>query len=65
MPRRSVSRVLAGIPLQQRIIVTDAYTAVFLPGQRRAELAGILAHTGPQYFPPLNGVARIEPSGST
>ena len=28
------------------MIVTDAYTAVFLPRQRRAELAGILAQTG-------------------
>ena len=39
-------RVLAGIPPQQHIIVTDAYTAVFLPGQRRAELARILAQAG-------------------
>ena len=36
-------RVLAGIPPQQHIIVADAYTAVFLPEQRRAELAGLLA----------------------
>jgi hypothetical protein len=41
-------RVLAGIPPQQRIIVTDAYTAVFLAEQRQAELAGILARTGRQ-----------------
>ena len=33
-----LSRVLASIPPQQRIIVVDAYTAVFLPPQRRAEL---------------------------
>ncbi|MGH3207466.1 MAG: DUF2332 domain-containing protein [Trebonia sp.] len=39
-------RVLAGIPPQQHIIVADAYTAVFLPGQRRAELAGVLAQAG-------------------
>lgn len=39
-------RVLAGIPLRQRIIVVDAYTAVFLPGNRRAELARILAKVG-------------------
>ena len=39
-------RVLADIPLRHRIIVTDAYTAVFLPGERRAGLAGILAQTG-------------------
>ena len=35
--------VLASIPAQQRIIVVDAYTAVFLPRQRQAELAGVLA----------------------
>ena len=33
-------------PCTAPIIVTDAYTAVFLPGQRRAELADILAQTG-------------------
>ena len=36
-------RVLAGIPRQQRIVVVDAYTAVFLPRERRDELAGVLA----------------------
>ena len=36
-------RVLASIPAQQRVTVVDAYTAVFLPKQRRAELAGVLA----------------------
>ena len=36
-------RVLASIPPQQHIIVADAYAAVFLPPQRRAELAGVLA----------------------
>jgi hypothetical protein len=35
-------RVLASIPAQQRITVVDAYTAVFLPQKRRAELAGVL-----------------------
>src|SRR5262249_11712699 len=39
-------RVLAGIPPQQHIIVADAYTTVFLPEQRRAELAGLLAQVG-------------------
>jgi len=39
-------RVLAGIPPQQHIIVTDAYTAVFLPEQRRTDLAGILGQAG-------------------
>ena len=41
-------QVLAGLPAGQRIIVVDAYTAVFLPGPRRAELAGILAAAGRQ-----------------
>jgi hypothetical protein len=39
-------QVLADIPRQHRIIVTDAYTAVFLPEQRRAELADILTQAG-------------------
>ena len=59
-------RVLAGIPLQQRIIVTDAYTAVFLPGQRRAELAGILAQTGrrrPVTWLSLDPLVPLGPAG--
>ena len=35
--------VLGGIPRHQRIVVVDAYMAVFLPEDRRARLAGILA----------------------
>ena len=38
--------VLGSIPRQQRIIVVDAYMAVFLPEDRRARLAGILAQAG-------------------
>jgi hypothetical protein len=38
--------VLGSIPGQQRVIVVDAYMAVFLPADRRARLAGILAHAG-------------------
>ena len=59
-------RVLAGIPPQQRIIVTDAYTAVFLPGQRRAELAGILAQTGrrrPVTWLSLDPLVPLGPAG--
>ena len=59
-------RVLAGIPLQQRIIVTDAYTAVFLPGQRRAELAGILAQAGrrrPVTWLSLDPLVPLGPAG--
>ena len=59
-------RVLAGIPPQQRIIVTDAYTAVFLPAQRRAELAGILARTGrrcPVTWLSLDPLVPLGPAG--
>ncbi len=59
-------RVLAGLPLQQRIIVTDAYTAVFLPGKRRAELAGILAQTGrrrPVTWLSLDPLVPLGPAG--
>jgi hypothetical protein len=59
-------RVLAGIPPQQRIIVTDAYTAVFLPEQRRAELAGILAQTGrrrPLTWLSLDPLVPLGPAG--
>jgi hypothetical protein len=58
---------LADIPLQQRIIVTDAYTAVFLPDKRRAELAGILAETGrrrPVTWLSLDPLVPLGPAGS-
>jgi hypothetical protein len=38
--------VLGSIPPELRITVVDAYMAVFLPQQRRAQLAAILAETG-------------------
>ncbi len=59
-------RVLAEIPRQQRIIVTDAYTAVFLPENRRAELAGILAQTGrrrPVTWLSLDPLVPLGPAG--
>ena len=59
-------RVLAGIPPQQHIIVTDAYTAVFLPGQRRAELAGLLAQAGrrrPVTWLSLDPLVPLGPAG--
>ena len=59
-------RVLAGIPAQQRIIVTDAYTAVFLPEQRRAELAGLLAEVGqrrPVTWLSLDPLVPLGPAG--
>ncbi|HEX6519964.1 MAG TPA: DUF2332 domain-containing protein [Streptosporangiaceae bacterium] len=59
-------RVLASIPLQQRIIVVDAYTAVFLPRQRRAELAGLLAEAGlerPVTWLSLDPLVPLGPAG--
>jgi hypothetical protein len=38
--------VLSSIPPHQRIVVVDAYVAVFLPPDRRARLAGVLAQAG-------------------
>jgi hypothetical protein len=57
---------LARIPPQQRIIVTDAYTAVFLPDRRRVELAGILAETGrrrPVTWLSLDPLVPLGPAG--
>ena len=59
-------RVLAGIPAQQRIIVADAYTAVFLPDQRRAELASLLAEVGqrrPVTWLSLDPLVPLGPAG--
>jgi hypothetical protein len=58
--------VLASIPPQQRITVVDAYTAVFLPGQRRAELAGLLAEVGrrrPVTWLSLDPLVPLGPAG--
>jgi hypothetical protein len=59
-------RVLAGIPAQQRIIVADAYTAVFLPEQRRAELAALLAEVAqrrPVTWLSLDPLVPLGPAG--
>ena len=58
--------VLASIPRQQRIIVADAYMAVFLPEDRRARLAGILAQAGrdrPVTWLSLDPLVPLGPSG--
>jgi hypothetical protein len=58
--------VLGGIPRQQRIIVVDAYMAVFLPEDRRARLAGILAQAGrgrPVTWLSLDPLVPLGPSG--
>ena len=58
--------MLASIPPQQRIIVVDAYTAVFLPPQRRAELAGVLAeaaHACPVTWVSLDPLVPLGPAG--
>ena len=62
----TLHRVLAAIPAQQRITIVDAYTAVFLPGQRRAELAGLLAETGrkrPVTWLSLDPLVPLGPAG--
>jgi hypothetical protein len=58
--------VLARLPAEQRVIVTDAYTAVFLPGQRRAELRDILAGAGrrrPVTWLSLDPLVPLGPAG--
>ncbi len=58
--------VLASIPGDQRIIVVDAYMAVFLPEERRARLAGILAEAGrtrPVTWLSLDPLVPLGPSG--
>jgi hypothetical protein len=58
--------VLASIPGDQRIIVVDAYMAVFLPQERRARLAGILAEAGrtrPVTWLSLDPLVPLGPSG--
>ncbi len=58
--------VLASIPRQQRIIVADAYMAVFLPEDRRARLAAILAQAGrgrPVTWLSLDPLVPLGPSG--
>ena len=51
---------------QQHIIVADAYTAVFLPQRRRAELAGLLAEAGqrrPVTWLSLDPLVPLGPAG--
>jgi hypothetical protein len=58
--------VLGSIPRQQRIIVVDAYMAVFLPEDRRARLAGILGQAGlgrPVTWLSLDPLVPLGPSG--
>ena len=61
-----VSGVRAGLPPRQHVIVADAYTAVFLPEQRRAELAGLLAEAGqrrPVTWLSLDPLVPLGPAG--
>jgi hypothetical protein len=58
--------VLASIPRQQPVIVADAYMAVFLPQDRRAALASILAQAGrdrPVTWLSLDPLVPLGPSG--
>jgi hypothetical protein len=59
-------RVLASIPPRQHITVVDAYTAVFLPRQRRADLAGVLAQAArsrPVTWVSLDPLVPLGPAG--
>jgi hypothetical protein len=58
--------VLDSIPRHQRVIVADAYMAVFLPEDRRARLAGILTQAGrarPVIWLSLDPLVPLGPSG--
>jgi hypothetical protein len=58
--------VLAGLPRPGRIIVVDAYLAVFLEPERRARLAGILAEAGrerPVTWLSLDPLVPLGPAG--
>jgi len=58
--------VLDSIPPQQHVTVVDAYMAVFLPLERRAQLAGILAEAGrtrPVTWLSLDPLVPLGPSG--
>jgi hypothetical protein len=58
--------VLGRIPRHHRIIVVDAYMAVFLPEDRRARLTGILAQAGrgrPVTWLSLDPLVPLGPSG--
>ena len=58
--------VLGSIPPGQRITVVDAYMAVFLSDQRRAQLVGILAEAGrshPVTWLSLDPLVPLGPSG--
>src|SRR5580704_245579 len=58
--------VLGSIPPELRITVADAYMAVFLPAERRARLAGILAEAGrtrPVTWLSLDPLVPLGPSG--
>jgi hypothetical protein len=59
--------VLSSIPRGPRITVVDAYTAVFLPDERRDRLAGVLAWAGrtrPVTWLSLDPLVPLGPSGS-
>ena len=58
--------LLGSIGQKQHIIVVDAYMAVFLPPERRAQLAGILAQAGrvrPVTWLSLDPLVPLGPSG--
>jgi hypothetical protein len=58
--------MLAGLPPGQHVIVTDAYLAVFLPPDRRAQLTEVLAQAGqtaPVTWLSLDPLVPLGPAG--
>lgn len=58
--------MLAGLPHGQHVVVTDAYLAVFLPRDRRAQLAAILAEAArwrPVTWLSLDPLVPLGPAG--
>jgi hypothetical protein len=58
--------MLAGLPHDQQVVVTDAYLAVFLPPERRAQLTEVLADAGrtrPVTWVSLDPLVPLGPAG--
>ena len=58
--------ILAGLPREQQVVVTDAYLAVFLPSERRASLTEVLANASldrPVTWLSLDPLVPLGPAG--
>ncbi len=63
---QALAGVLAGFPPGRSVIVVDAYMAVFLPPEQRAQLAGIMASAGrtrPVTWLSLDPLVPLGPAG--